>query len=197
MISGIKLSERILKSKFLVILLIILNIIGFGLGIYYYMPQLDETPEILWLIVVDCPLHVLLLAIILSSELSGSPLPDVLKFINTVGLIKYGFWTVIVILLNLEFLFSLNPVTYSILLPMHVGMILESILLFKLFRPNLPSTLFVMLFFLFGDFYDYVLGTLPHIPDTHVSLLFFESVIVSILLPALIYINHRTKPSST
>jgi len=178
-----ELSKRILENKAIVLFLILINFLGFLFGIYYYMPQLGDTPQYMWLLVIDCPLYVVLFSIILPLELLERPLPDILKFITSVGLFKYGLWTVIVILLHFDFFFSINPLAYSLLLPMHVGMILESILLFSLFRSTTPSTLFVILFFILNDLSDYVIGTLPRIPETWVQLLFLESVIVSVILP--------------
>jgi uncharacterized membrane protein YpjA len=181
MISG--LSRRIRGNRSLIWILIIVNFLGFLFGIYYYMPQLDDTPEEMWLLVIDCPLYVLLFSIILFMELLGRPLPPILKFITSVGLFKYGLWTVIVILSHYEFFFTSNPLVYGLLLPMHVGMTLESILLYSLFPPTPRTTLFVVSFFVLNDLSDYLLGTLPRIPDTWVSLLFIESLIVSIFYP--------------
>jgi len=178
-----ELNKRILENKPIVLFLILINFLGFLFGIYYYMPQLDDIPQSMWLIVIDCPLYVLLFSIVLSLELLKKPLPGILKFITSVGLFKYGLWTVIVILLHFDFFFSINPLVYSLLLPMHVGMALESTLLFSLFRPTKTTTLFVILFFILNDISDYVFGTLPRIPETWVSLLFIESLAVSIIFP--------------
>ena len=41
-------------------LLILANVAGFLFGLYYYQPQLLQTPVISWLLVLDCPLFVLL-----------------------------------------------------------------------------------------------------------------------------------------
>lgn len=185
------LSKRILESKPLLLFLIFLNFLGFLFGVYYYMPQLDETPQWMWLIVIDCPLQVLLFSIVLSFELLRRPLPDVLKFLNAVGLVKYGFWTIIVVLVHFNYFFSINPVVYGMILPMHVGMTLEAVLLLGLFRPTRSSTLLVVFFFVLNDVSDYVYGTLPRIPETWVHLLFIESLLVSILLPSIIYRSHR------
>ncbi|MBN2014603.1 MAG: DUF1405 domain-containing protein [Candidatus Altiarchaeota archaeon] len=187
------LGKGILESKPLLLFLILLNFLGFLFGVYYYMPQLDETPQWLWLVVIDCPLYVLLFAIILLFELLSRPLPDVLKFITSVGLFKYGVWTVIVVLLHFDYFFSINPVVYGLILPMHVGMALESLVLLNLFRPTRSSTLLVALFFVLNDVSDYVYGTLPRIPETWVSLLFIESLLVSVLLPSVIYRGLLTK----
>jgi uncharacterized membrane protein YpjA len=115
------------------------------------------------------------------------PLPDVLKFIIFVGLIKYGGWTVLVILLHSSLFFSIDAAMYCFLLVSHVGMMAESIVLWGAFRPTVYNTVAVALFFVANDISDYVYGTLPTIPETWVPLLFVESLLVSVLVPLLAY----------
>lgn len=182
-----KLSERILGSKSLILLLVAINFVGFIFGIYYYMPQLAVTPSQMWLLVIDCPLYVLLFALVLVCLLLKFQLPDVLKFIIFVGLIKYGGWTVLVILLHSSLFFSVDAAMYCFLLVSHAGMMVESIVLWGAFRPTVYNTFAVVLFFVANDISDYVYGTLPFIPQTWVPLLFVESLFVSVLIPLLAY----------
>ncbi len=186
-----RLSGWILENRFIAFILILVNLVGFIYGVYYYMPQLDDTPKNVWLLVVDCPLYVILFSIVLFFELLKKPLPGILKFITATGLFKYGMWTVIVVILHFDLFFSAHPLEYSILLPLHLGMALESLLLLGLFRPNSDSTLFVISFFVLNDVSDYVFGTLPRIPETWVPLLFVESLVVSVVFPLGLYFHVR------
>jgi uncharacterized membrane protein YpjA len=182
-----KLSEKVLSSRRFLLLLIAINLVGFIFGIYYYMPQLAVTPSYLWLLVIDCPLYVFLFALVLVCLLVRFRLQDVLIFAIFVGLIKYGLWTVLVILLHSSLFFSVDAAMYCFLLVSHVGMMAESVVLWGSFRPTVYNTAAVALFFLANDISDYVYGTLPTIPQTWVPALFVESLLVSVLIPLLAY----------
>lgn len=183
--------DNVLESRPMIFSLIIINFLGFVFGVYYYMPQLDETPTHLWLLVIDCPLYVLLFSVILLFRLLKDSLPEILKFITCVGLFKYGLWTMLVLLLYYGFFFSVDPILSSFLFVSHLFMAIESFLVLRLFHPTVYSTIAVIFFFVLNDVSDYFFGTLPQIPETYVQQLFFVSVAVSLLYPFFVYRLHQ------
>lgn len=187
--------EIFLDSRRWLWALLLVNLAGFLFGIWYYLPQLSGTSPLLWLFVIDCPLYVFLFAGICALKLKGKTIPDWLYYLTSVGLIKYGLWTGLVVFLYWETFFSFSPVLYTILTPLHVGMILEGLVLIprmgeiqegarmrKLLQP-----LFVCGWFLLNDWLDYFLGTHPLVPPTHLGFLMWESFAATISLTILVF----------
>ena len=116
---------KILESRKLV--LAIINLAGFLFGICYYWHQLSTSPFYLWIFIIDCPLYVVLFALICFLLYEKREVSEWLRFLTAVGLIKYGLWTGIVIILYRDYFFAANPLLYALLFPLHIGMILEGI----------------------------------------------------------------------
>lgn len=174
--------------------LLLVNLGGFLFGLYYYWQQLSVSPSWLWIFIIDCPLYALLFAVICFRHLKKAGVPRWLYYLTAVGLIKYGLWTGLVIWLHGEYFFSTAPVMYAALFPLHIGMILEGIVLVPWYRIrgwHLPA---VLSWFLLNDWLDYFRGTLPLIPDTHVQFLLWESVSAGVLLSLGIFFwRYRTR----
>ena len=179
-----------MANKFFNYFLVAVNLIGFVFGIYFYLPQLLGTDFFLWLIVIDCPLQVFLFAVILFFE-SRHPLPDIVKFFNLVGLLKYGFWTVFVIFLYSDIFLKIDALGYGLRAFLHVGMAFEAVFLLGMFKPRIKSMVVVAILYLINDFSDYIFGTLPWIPEDYHLLLFMESVLASIFLPLYFYLRYK------
>lgn len=144
-------------NRFVLILLLI-NLIGFVFGIYYYTFQLQHTPWYLWLLVIDCPLFVLLFIIAYAAR------SDLFRFFTSVGLFKYGLWTVFVILILYPLFIEWDPVLYPLILVLHIGMMLESFILLP--REFRLSNLLVIPAFILFDLADNFFGTMPLLPTT-------------------------------
>jgi uncharacterized membrane protein YpjA len=176
----------ILDNRKMLIFLILVNICGFFAGIYYYYIQLSMTPAYFWIFVIDCPLYTLLMAVVLVMKLKEKR-SDVLNFLTSAGLIKYGLWTGIVVFLYRDLFFAVNPVIYSLLFPLHIGMILEGIILIPHFKTSVNFFLPVLGWFLLNDYMDYFIGTVPIIPGTYIEFLTWKSFATSIVITAAIF----------
>lgn len=117
-----------LQKRLLVILIILwINILGSLYGYYFYSKQLSETPVSLWLFVPDCPLYTTLFAIVLLLLLSGYR-NTLFNLIVSIGLIKYGVWTLFILSSFRDFyFFSSSDIAASaaILFILHMGQALE------------------------------------------------------------------------
>lgn len=187
-----KFSELILKNKQFLVALAIINFVGFMYGIYYYNYQLSITPIYLWIFAVDSPLPVLLFVFVSYFFYYNKKVPQWLLFATIIGLVKYGFWTALVILLFFDYFFGFAPVIYAINLPLHAGMVLEGFVLTAKLKPRIRDLIIVLAFFLVNDVLDYFFGTLPIIPNTYNSYLLMESLAVTIILPIVFYFKKKS-----
>jgi uncharacterized membrane protein YpjA len=148
------------KSK-LIWFLIIVNVIGFLFGAYYYQNQLSRTPLWAWLLVIDCPLFAILFALTLLFDVENS----FINFFVSVGVIKYGLWTVFVIALLWEQFLFISPVMYPLLAIAHTLMAAEFIFLIPRIRPS-KWNFFTILLFLAMDYFDYFWSLHPWLPPS-------------------------------
>jgi len=186
-----ELSKNILSNKRLLIALAIINFVGFLYGIYYYHYQLSITPFYLWVFTMDSPLPVLLFVFVAYFLYYNKKVPQWLLFLTVVGLIKYGFWTALVILLFFDYFFGFAPFIYAINLPLHIGMILAGAVLTTKLKPKFPDLIVILAFFLINDTLDYFFGTLPIIPKMYNDYLLVESLATTISLPIVLYFRKR------
>lgn len=182
-----KFSESILANKRLIVSLAIINFVGFLYGIYYYHYQLSITPFYLWIFTLDSPLPVLLFVFVSYFLYYNKKMPQWLLFLVIVGLIKYGFWTALVIILFRDYFFGFAPLIYALNLPLHIGMMLEGAVLTVKLKPKILDLGIVLAFFLINDILDYFFGTLPIIPNTYNSYLLIESLAVTVAVPLILY----------
>jgi uncharacterized membrane protein YpjA len=100
-----RLTEKVNADRRLLLIVLLINVAGTLFGLYYYWDQLAMTPWYLWLVVPDCPLYTLFMAIALTLILIGKPWTT-FNAITAVGTTMYGTWTVIVLLYFGEVFFS-------------------------------------------------------------------------------------------
>jgi uncharacterized membrane protein YpjA len=180
-----------MQSRGLLALLVAVNLAGFLFGICYYWLQLSVTPAWMWVFVIDCPLYVLLFAAIAWGFRSSRHVPRMLIYLTSIGLIKYGLWTGIVVWLHQSHFFSAAPLLYAALFPLHIGMVLEGIALLPWFKAKAAEMVPVLAWFLLNDYMDYVVGTAPMIPQTHMGLLMKESILATLILAVGLYLINR------
>jgi len=181
-----RISDKILSSKKILFFLILANLIGAIYGfVFYYGKQFLETPLHLWLFIPDCPLFSLLMAlcfllILIKKESS------LIFFFTLVGCLKYGFWTVFVLIYFNDFYFvPENFFMYSVLLIAHFFLFFESFLLIKKIKFKVYYLLPVLIFFLVNDFFDYLFGTRPVLPLSELNFMFYFTLISSIIFISL------------
>ena len=175
--------KMIAEDKFLLYVLILVNIAGTLFGFWYYRFQLPETPFYKMIFVPDCPLYALMFAILMAAYIFPEKKSATLATITFVGLIKYGFWTVLVVTLYRDHYFTADPLLYSMLFTLHIGMIAEAFIIPHIFRFTKETLLIALGWFLLNDVMDYFFGTVPYLPDsTFLSGFAIESFLVTIIL---------------
>ena len=188
-------SEKILGNRRFLIFLIFANLAGFFVGIHYYWEQLMDSSPLLWIVILDSPISVLLFSTVCFMIYFRKKIPDLLKFLASAYVIKYGVWTMLAIYLYWSnYVVFEDQVVGVINFFLHFGMIAEGIVLIPKIRPNKHNSIIVLLLLLANDCFDYFLGTVTKIPVTHMNFLMAESFIASILIvfSVLIYQNKRS-----
>ena len=149
------------KRAFLFKLLFLLCIAGVLAGFFYYSDQLLAVPLLLAIFVPDCPLYVLLTLPILAKQIKS----DAYSFLVSLGMFKYGLWTVFVLLFYSEYW---SPSQIWITVPFiigHIGLALLGAALLPKKRVAFAVFALVLAWFLLNDYADYYLGT--RTPNTH------------------------------
>jgi len=187
-----EISERAFSNRKLLTALIILNMMGFFAGMWAYYPQIAENPPHLWLIVLDCPIAVLLFAIICAFLLLRLEIPDALQFFTSVYLVKFAAWTMLVIALYWNYYLADEILGISTFL-LHAGMVIEGIILIPRIRPKKYYTVIILALLLLNDYFDYFLGTHPIIPPEYVGFLMYESFAASIAITLSILLISKRK----
>ena len=162
---------------FLFRLLFFLCIVAAFVGAYYYWDQMAATPLLLLIFIPDCPLYVLLALPILARKVSS----DSYSFLVSIGMFKYGLWTVFVLLFYSEFW---SPSQLWITIPFiigHIGMALLGAALLPKKKVAASIALIVLAWFLLNDYADYFLGTRPLIPPHDISLVRDLTIAASII----------------
>jgi len=162
--------RNLVENTPLMIAIIVINIAGSVVGLFYYWDQLVSASPFAWVFIPDCPLYTMLVAVVLAVYASTKRSSDLINFITAVGLAKYGTWTVVVVLGFSAFYFSIDSSLYTVLVLMHIAMAAEFILPLLLIRQlkfRVPAV--ALVWFLANDFADYFLGTHPPVPTSDIS----------------------------
>jgi len=162
--------RSLVENTPLMIAIIVINIAGSVVGLFYYWDQLVSASPFAWVFIPDCPLYTMLVAVVLAVYASTKRSSDLINFITAVGLAKYGTWTVVVVLGFSAFYFSIDSSLYTVLVLMHIAMAAEFILPLLLIRQlkfRVPAV--ALVWFLANDFADYFLGTHPPVPTSDIS----------------------------
>jgi len=188
-------SELVFSDRRILAFLIFANVLGFFVGLWFYWPQLMDSPPAFWIIIIDSPLSVLLIAIVCALFYFRRKAPESLKCLAGAYLIEYGLWTVAAIALYWKSYVTspdpLDPVIGIINVFLHLGMVVEGIALIPQMRPKIKHALLVLAVLLVNNFFDYFLGTLTRVPDTYKNTLAVESFTVTLATAAVIFILTR------
>ncbi len=143
------------------------NLAGALFGFYYYLPQFGETPVYLWILVADSPIATLLAAgayISRTRDFSSAVL-DSLAFLAN---LKYGLWTVFVLLYYSEsFLSFRSGPMFAFLVISHLLMALQALFLLEDAKMTLGSTVAAFSMYVINDLVDYGLGIHTSLPETN------------------------------
>jgi uncharacterized membrane protein YpjA len=180
--------RSIVENTPLMIAIIIINIAGSVVGLFYYWDQLVSASPFAWVFIPDCPFYTMLVAVVLAIYVRTKRSSDLINFITAVGLAKYGTWTVVVVLGFTAFYFSVDSSLYTALVLMHVAMAAECILPLLLIRQlKYRVTAVALIWFLANDFADYFLGTHPPIPTSEISQIAAFTFLLTPLFIAIAY----------
>ncbi len=151
--------------------------VSFFYGYLTYQPMLAEFPVHLWVFIPDCPLYVGLLLIVILLNVKN----NFFRFLVAAGLAKYGIWTLMIFLLYPGLYFS-PPLVFntSVLFIGHILMALGAFVIVPK-KPGVRIVAPVLVWFLFNDFMDYWVGTMPKFPSTHLEFVVVASIALSIL----------------
>jgi uncharacterized membrane protein YpjA len=184
-----KFSEKTFSDRRILIFLIIANIAGFFAGLYFYWNQLMESHPLFWIIILDSPLSVLMIAVICALFYFGKKVPEAFKLLASVYLIKYGFWTLLALYLYWgNYTIPVDQTIGIIDFILHFGMIVEGAVLIPKIRPRFTDTLAVLAVLLLNDYCDYFLNMVTRIPDTYKGLLMINNFSATLLLTLSIFI---------
>jgi len=185
----LELVRAILNRRWLLWLAVLVNLAGFAYGIYYYWWQLAATPWYLLPFVPDCPLYAGMAALCLVIYAAGRR-PAWLFFLTSVGLVKYGIWTVTVIVLG-SYAFLAGPMatTYLGLAATHVLLALEVLLFLPLVRRvGLREVALALGVMFLWDYSDYFWGTHPGMPPEMVPFISVFTFALTSAATALVYL---------
>lgn len=165
-------------------LLLLLNIAAVLIGFWYYFGQLASTPLPLLPFVPDCPLYVLLAIPILFGLRNAA-----YSFLTSIGMAKYGLWTIFVLLFHSQAYFSPELAAVSIIFIFgHAGMVLEGLALLPKKRVGAAVLLLAIGWFLLNDLADYSLGTVPPIPTSGMGAVRNLTIAASLVLPLALFL---------
>jgi uncharacterized membrane protein YpjA len=172
------------SHKKLFLLALLINALAVLAGVYFYSDQLLQTAPQLLIFVPDCPLYVFLSILIIL----GIARNDIFSFIVSAGMVKYGLWTVFVILFHWDaYSQPLFLWTSIIFIIGHLGMALEGLALLPKKRISALALYAAIGWFLLNDYMDYAVGTVPPIPREGMATVAALTVAASVLLPLALF----------
>ena len=176
--------------------LILANVVGFLWGIVFYWQQLMATPPLLWIFVLDSPLAVLFAAVVCALRVRKKRVPGTLAVLAIIGLIKYGLWTALVLVMHWSAFFGSSPLIATLNLPLHVAMIIEGIALLAAAQFRKRDIIVPLVFFVVNDGLDYFANTLTAVrPTVPLAAEAFASTLILALV--LFFASSRSHSAST
>ncbi len=141
-------------------LVLLINLVGTIFGFYYYQGLLSASPLWQLLFIPDSPASTILFASALALVMANKKV-DLLSYVSSVYVAKYGLWTLFIILYYPQyFLTPERRIFYITMFVLHAGMIAQPLILFPSIIKNKKHLLLVP-WFLMNDYMDYVVGTHP------------------------------------
>ncbi|MCQ6266013.1 DUF1405 domain-containing protein [Fictibacillus sp. WQ 8-8] len=185
----------ILKQKWFLSSLLIINILGTAYGYYWYKDQLAETPLKFVLFVPDSPTASLFFVFVLIAFLFGKNLPYI-EALAAVSLFKYGIWAVG---MNIAGGVVDPPMYWAnyMLIVSHLGMAIEGLLYTPYYRIQLRHLAVAGLWVFHNEIIDYVYGMMPRydVLWEHMQLIGYLTFWLSVVSVVLVYYLTREKPA--
>ena len=134
------------------------NIAGTAFGFFFYYPQLGDNPLHLWPFIPDSPLATLFAALtflLIAHDKRNS----IVEALAVIGNLKYGLWTVFVLIYYSEIFYAGNPLwMYLFLLVSHLGMALQALFIAEISEIDFKAFVAAFSWFVVNDIIDYSLG---------------------------------------
>lgn len=151
------LRERLTEDKILLDMAAI-NIAGTAFGFFFYYPQLGDNPLYLWPFIPDSPLATVFAALTFML-IAHRKRNSIVESIAVIGNLKYGLWTVFVLIYYSEIFYSGNPLwMYLFLLLSHLAMAIQALFVAEISEINIKAFLLASSWFILNDVIDYSLG---------------------------------------
>lgn len=183
--------------SFIFWVIIIANIAGAFYGfVFYYGSQLLANNPLLWVFIADCPVFTLAIGIsLLLLKYKKSGKANLFYFISVAGALKYGFWTLFVLISFSDFYFRTDALAFqhSLLFIAHTLLIVETLLLIGNISLKKVYFLLVLIFFLLSDFIDYFLGFHPPLPESGIQITSIVTVLMSVTFTSFAYFFFKNK----
>lgn len=151
--------NQMLKQKWVIWTLFIINLLGTIYGYYWYKNQVAVTPLELLPFVPDSPTASLFFTFVLLLLLLNKKSSFIAAF-ATVTSIKYGIWAVTAILWGAALGDSLYPAHFMLIIS-HLGMAIEAILFYRFYRIKWIHLWLVAAWTILNDLLDYTLDIHP------------------------------------
>lgn len=159
----------------LLLLICLGNFFGFLVGMVIYYQQMVDFSPLVWIFIPDCPVYVILAVAAYLGIVNGKGF----RFLISIGLMKYGLWTLFVLFSNPAYF--LTDLLGWVLVVEHIGMTAQFILL--AYDVDMKWILAGLGWYILNDFMDYFVGTYPYMPDSGVFAAMVFAVSCSIVLP--------------
>lgn len=179
---------RALIARFLFFALLAANAFAIMIGLVFYQEQLEATPQNLWFFVPDCPLFVFLGLLVMLKFVKN----DFFSFFASCGMVKYGLWTISVMLFHFRHYLLSDVFSVSVIFIIgHIIMVLEGLAILPKRKVGQAAFLMAIALLLLNDFFDYVVGTVPTIPQEGLPVVAIATAIASVLIPLALWQNHE------
>jgi len=167
--------------------LILINLGAAIYGIYYYDTLLAKTDPPLWVFALDSPLHAFLFAAAIGLALVKKA-NNWITHLAAIGCIKYGLWTIFVVLFQSEYFLapSVAP-QYIFLFVAHIGQIIQGLFLVGTKRMGIAMLLILGGWTLLNDYMDYGIGTHPMIAEKGLETVAAGTVLISLVSIAVVF----------
>jgi uncharacterized membrane protein YpjA len=149
------------RYRLILAMVCVINLLGTVAGFFYYKWQLASSPKLFWAFIPDSPGSTLLFAIAVGLIFFERKV-DVLSYLASVGVVKYGFWTMFVIAFYSDYFLSpANRSFYYLMFVLHFGMIVEPVVVLHTIDFKVSYVLLALAWFGLNDYIDYVIGYTP------------------------------------
>ncbi|ARK30329.1 DUF1405 domain-containing protein [Halalkalibacter krulwichiae] len=180
---------RFFGQKWVIILMLVINIPGTIFGYVWYGKQLEQTPWYFLLFVPDSPTASLFFVFVLIAFLFHKNWP-LMEALGAVTLIKYGIWAVA---MNISGGIAGATLTFDnyMLIFSHLGMAIQAVLYAPYYRMKLWHLLVAAIWTLHNDIIDYVFMMHPWVSHQllpNIDLIGYFTFWLSIISISLVYV---------